>query len=211
MEGSDDAPDRRLRAKTKFARVRPAVASGKRRFRSRTMKINPARLSSNLKQLYDQNPKPGFLWNGSHYGNTRRGGGPDRSALAIAADFLKHLVTEAPNGYPCSRGVRDSIIELDRHADCLEDKAKIGQFASAQHAADRWKKISAMLYNCVGQANPSQTQSCRRAGVFSSHGQILWGQKRKAGRNIPCQHSRSGNSSGPTKKGDRNSFRNLCL
>ena len=141
MEGSDDAPDRRLRAKTKFARVRPAVASGKRRFRSRTMKINPARLSSNLKQLYDQNPKPGFLWNGSHYGNTRRGGGPDRSALAIAADFLKHLVTEAPNGYPCSRGVRDSIIELDRHADCLEDKAKIGQFASAQHAADRWKKI----------------------------------------------------------------------
>ena len=89
-------------------------------------------------------------WDGTVYPKTKRAEGPDQWALTMHAEVLGHLLTLAPNGYPCPWRLRDLFCHLhlkwgifDDDRQCVEAKSP---FDRAALASNRWR---IMCKHCV--------------------------------------------------------------
>ena len=77
-----------------------------KRFRSTVHKVDESRLFTNLAMHHaDCEGQTSWAWGGSHFGKPNKACGADHGLLAKSSPILKHLITEAENGFPDARGV----------------------------------------------------------------------------------------------------------
>ena len=83
-----------------------------------------------------------FDWDGSAYPKTKRTQGPSQEGLVVHAPVLLHLLTLAPNGYPCPYRLRDLLCKLHIKFTIFGDNHFLDcnpLMKTAMAAADRWR------------------------------------------------------------------------
>ena len=81
-------------------------------------------------------------WDGTTYPKTKGPQGPSQEALVVHAPVLLHLLTLAPNGYPCPYGLRDLLCQLHMKFNIFGDDYFMDcqpLIKRAMLAADRWR------------------------------------------------------------------------
>ena len=96
-----------------------------------------------LHDLANGEPPATWNWDGKAYPKTKRSQGPNQEGLAIHSEVLYHILTLAPNGYPCPYRLRDLLVKLHIVYRIFDHEKSVDAALSlesrAMLAADRWR------------------------------------------------------------------------
>ena len=98
-----------------------------------------------LGELASKTRSHAWNWDGTAYPDPQPAEGPNLEALTAHAEVLYHLLTLAPNGYPCMDTLCDLFCQLHRIWHIFDDDGQCVE-ARAMQASLRWR---IMCKHCV--------------------------------------------------------------